>query len=110
MPSRVTVLSLLVEELRQGNIEVVDLTQSLGPDTPVETLAELVGALRPRIVVVSASLPERLEPALPGLRRLAANTRLIVAGPGATPEYAERARAELVAEDPVSAADRISRR
>lgn len=82
----------------------------LGPDTPVETLAELVGALRPRIVVVSASLPERLEPALPGLRRLAANTRLIVAGPGATPEYAERARAELVAEDPVSAADRISRR
>ena len=82
----------------------------LGPDTPIETLAELVGALRPRIVVVSASLPERLEPALPGLRRLAANTRLIVAGPGATPEYAERARAELVAEDPVSAADRISRR
>ena len=82
----------------------------LGPDTPIETLAELVGALRPRIVVVSASLPERLEPALPGLRRLAANTRLIVAGPGATTEYAERARAELVAEDPVSAADRISRR
>jgi DNA-binding transcriptional MerR regulator len=82
----------------------------LGPDTPVETLAELVGALRPRIVVVSASLSERLEPALPALRRLAAKTRLVVAGPGATPEYAEKARAELVAEDPVTAADRISRR
>src|SRR5512145_2191734 len=82
----------------------------LGPDTPVETLAELVGALRPRVVVVSASLPTRLEPALPGLRRLAAKTRVVVAGPGATPEYAEKARAELVAEDPVTAADRISRR
>jgi MerR family transcriptional regulator, light-induced transcriptional regulator len=82
----------------------------LGPDTPVETLAELVGALRPRIVVVSASLPARLEPALPGLRRLAAKTRLIVAGPGATPEAAKAARAELVADDPVTAADRISRR
>jgi MerR family transcriptional regulator, light-induced transcriptional regulator len=82
----------------------------LGPDTPVETLAELVGALRPRVVVVSASLPTRLEPALPGLRRLAAKTRLVIAGPGATAEYAEKARAELVAEDPVTAADRISRR
>lgn len=82
----------------------------LGPDTPVETLAELAGALRPRVVVVSASLPTRLEPALPGLRRLAAKTRLVIAGPGATAEYAEKARAELVAEDPVTAAERISRR
>jgi DNA-binding transcriptional MerR regulator len=82
----------------------------LGPDTPVETLAELAGALRPRVVVVSASLPTRLEPALPGLRRLAAKARLVIAGPGATAEYAEKARAELVAEDPVTAADRISRR
>jgi kynurenine formamidase len=31
----VTVLSLLVEELKQGRIKVVDLTQTLGPDTPV---------------------------------------------------------------------------
>jgi DNA-binding transcriptional MerR regulator len=82
----------------------------LGPDTPVETLAEVVGALRPRVVVVSASLPERLEPALPALRRLAGKTRLVVAGPGATPEAARRARAELVSDDPVTAADRISRR
>jgi hypothetical protein len=76
----------------------------------VETLAEVVGSLGPRVIVVSASIPERLEPALPGLRRLAAKTRIVVAGPGATPEAAERARAELVADDPVTAADRISRR
>jgi len=35
MAAAVTVLSLLVEELNQGRVKVVDLTQSLGPDTPV---------------------------------------------------------------------------
>lgn len=35
MSAAVTVLSLLVEELRKGRIKVVDLTQPLGPDTPV---------------------------------------------------------------------------
>ena len=35
MSSQVTVLSLLVEEMRQGRIKVVDLTQPLGPETPV---------------------------------------------------------------------------
>ena len=44
MPSRVTVLSLLVEELRQGNIQVVDLTQPLGPDTPVIDLPPVFAA------------------------------------------------------------------
>ena len=44
MPSRVTVLSLLVEELRQGTIQVVDLTQPLGPDTPVIDLPPIFAA------------------------------------------------------------------
>lgn len=35
MRAPVTVLSLLVEELNNGRIKVVDLTQPLGPDTPV---------------------------------------------------------------------------
>lgn len=35
MSAPVTVLSLLVEELRNGRVKVVDLTQPLGPDTPV---------------------------------------------------------------------------
>ena len=35
MPPKVTVLSLLVEELNSGRIKVVDLTQPLGVDTPV---------------------------------------------------------------------------
>jgi kynurenine formamidase len=35
MPARITVLSLLVEEMNNGRIKVVDLTQPLGPETPV---------------------------------------------------------------------------
>lgn len=35
MAAPVTVLPLLIEELRNGRIQVVDLTQPLGPDTPV---------------------------------------------------------------------------
>ncbi|MCP4361370.1 MAG: cyclase family protein [Chloroflexi bacterium] len=35
MSARITVLSLLVEEMRHGRVQIVDLTQSLGPDTPV---------------------------------------------------------------------------
>jgi kynurenine formamidase len=33
--AKVTVLSLLVEEMRNGRIQVIDLTQPLGPDTAV---------------------------------------------------------------------------
>src|SRR5450755_473481 len=35
MADRVTVLSLLVEEMKNGRINVIDLSQSLGTDTPV---------------------------------------------------------------------------
>ena len=35
MSNQVNILSLLVEELNNGRIRVVDLTQPLGPDTPV---------------------------------------------------------------------------
>ena len=35
MPARVTVLTLLVEEMRNGRVRVIDLSQTLGPETPV---------------------------------------------------------------------------
>lgn len=41
MCANVTVLSLLVEEMRNGRISVVDLTQPLGPETPVIQLPEM---------------------------------------------------------------------
>lgn len=40
----VTVLSLLVEEMRRGHIKVVDLTQPLEPDTPVIDLPPIFAA------------------------------------------------------------------
>ena len=44
MSSPVTVLSLLVEELRSGRVKVVDLTQPLGPETPVIALPPIFAA------------------------------------------------------------------
>jgi kynurenine formamidase len=44
MPAKVTVLSLLVEEMRNGRVKVVDLTQPLGPDTVVIDLPPQFGA------------------------------------------------------------------
>lgn len=41
MTSPVTVLSLLAEELRNGRVKVVDLTQPLDSDTPVIALPEI---------------------------------------------------------------------
>lgn len=44
MSAKVTVLSLLVEELNSGRVKVVDLTQPLGPDTPVIDLPPMFAA------------------------------------------------------------------
>jgi kynurenine formamidase len=44
MSSHITVLSLLVEEMRRGRIKVVDLTQPLGPDTPTIDLPPIFAA------------------------------------------------------------------
>src|SRR5262245_11674692 len=47
MSSRVTVLSLLAEELASGRVQVVDLSQPLGPDTPVIDLPPMFTASPP---------------------------------------------------------------
>ncbi len=44
MSTPVTILSLLVEELRNGRVRVVDLTQPLGPETPVIALPDIFAA------------------------------------------------------------------
>lgn len=44
MPPAASVLAQLVTELRQGSIQVVDLTQPLGPDTPVIDLPPIFAA------------------------------------------------------------------
>lgn len=44
MSTRPSVLTLLVEELRRGQVKVVDLTQPLGPETPVIGLPPIFAA------------------------------------------------------------------
>ena len=62
MAAAVTVLSLLAEELSQGRIKVVDLTQPLGPDTPVIDLPPIF-APSPGLTVETISKYDEKGPA-----------------------------------------------
>jgi DNA-binding transcriptional MerR regulator len=79
----------------------------LGVDTPVETIIDAARSVRPRLVVVSSSMPGRLVDASAQLGRLASTTRLGVAGPGAAD--ARISGAVALGDDPVTEAERISR-
>lgn len=76
----------------------------LGPDTPVESLAEVAERLRPDVVVVSATMRENLRPHVASLATLAGDHRLAIGGAGATAKLAVAAGAELLDDDPVVAA------
>jgi MerR family transcriptional regulator, light-induced transcriptional regulator len=76
----------------------------LGASTPPEMLKVAAAELRPDLITVCAYLPERLTPALDGLREVAEEWRLALAGPGASAELADSSGAEHLADDPVGAA------
>ena len=76
----------------------------LGPSTPVTTLAEAARLTEPALVVLSASLGQRLEGVDAALRELASGYRLALGGPGGTAELASRVGAELLPQDPLDAA------
>jgi MerR family transcriptional regulator, light-induced transcriptional regulator len=80
----------------------------LGADTPLDDLIEMVTAVRPDLAVVTATRSERFEDHLADLTRLAAIVPLAVAGPGATPELAGALGAQLLAGDPVTAAEHLA--
>lgn len=84
-------------------------TTFLGADTPVETLAEASETLRPDVVVLSATMEDRLAVAAPALRHLARTQRLAIAGPGAQLDVAVATGALLLDGGPVAAARRLSR-
>ena len=79
----------------------------LGCNTPVEELARVGDVRQPGLVVVAASLPERLEPLAGQLAILAGRVPLVLAGPGATPQLAAAVPARLLTGDPVTAAENI---
>jgi len=78
----------------------------LGGDTPVDTLVRTADDLRPDLVVLTATDPERFSRARSELHQLADVTRLAVGGRGATEALAASLHAELLDADPVDQAAR----
>ena len=81
----------------------------LGSSTPVETLAAAGTGLEPELILVTATIPERLEENADALRVLAGERPVALAGRGATETFAERVGAHFLGEDPIAEADRVSR-
>jgi MerR family transcriptional regulator, light-induced transcriptional regulator len=80
----------------------------LGMDTPVDELTRTVDARHPDLVVVAATLPEKLEPLAAQLTALGQHAPLALAGAGATPEIASTVGARLMMRDPVTEAEQTS--
>lgn len=78
----------------------------LGADTPSDSLADAVRAVRPAVVVLAAT--ERSGLADVASLHGAPRARLAVGGPGATADVAERLGAELLANDMFEAAQQLS--
>ena len=81
----------------------------LGQDTPLPTIEHEVRERQPDRVVLAASTPERFEEVLLELARLAEAAPLALGGAGASAELAEQVGATLLADDPVSEAERLTR-
>ena len=79
----------------------------LGPDTPIKTLAAAADQLAPDVVVLSSLTREPLVAAAAQIARMASTRPVLLAGPGADAELAERSRARLLAGDPIDAADEV---
>jgi DNA-binding transcriptional MerR regulator len=79
----------------------------LGADTPVDTLKHAADSLRPDLVVLTATVAQRLSQIQSELREVSGSTRLALAGAGASEALAASIGAELLDGDPVTQAARI---
>lgn len=82
----------------------------LGPDTPVETIAETADRLTPTAIVLTAVTGSLLAPVLPQLRALAARHAVALGGAAAHDPAVARDGIAALADDPIGAAEQISRR
>jgi MerR family transcriptional regulator, light-induced transcriptional regulator len=80
----------------------------LGPDTPVVTLEDAARALEPKLVVISATTPERFAPVREELGALARSAPLALAGAGAGEALARAVGATHLPGDPIAEADRVA--
>lgn len=80
----------------------------LGADTPIETLFDVAGTLRPSVVVVTATTSARLAGPAAALRTLADDFAVAVAGRGAIAESADAVGARLLSRDPIAEAEAVA--
>jgi MerR family transcriptional regulator, light-induced transcriptional regulator len=80
----------------------------LGPDSPLDTVADVSHQLEPSLVVLNAVSPERVQPVLPELRALAKRHRLALGGSAAEDETLERSCILALPGDPTAEAARVS--
>lgn len=82
----------------------------LGANTPVGTVADAARRLRPNAIVLAALTAKPFRSASSETAALAKDARVLLAGKGADERLAAAAGAELLAGDPVSAADELAGR
>lgn len=80
----------------------------VGASTPVEDLVDVVADTRPSLVVLAAATPDRFTGIARDLTLLAKKVPVAVAGAGATRSLAESTGAQLLADDPVTAAGQVA--
>ena len=82
----------------------------LGPDTPLDTLAEVAEVLRPDAVVIAATAAGQLEQEREALAAIARSRPLWLAGSGALAALSESVGATVIDADPLAAAERVGAR
>jgi methanogenic corrinoid protein MtbC1 len=80
----------------------------LGANTPIADLLRIAADTGPELVVIAATVPERLTPVVDELRELASAAPLALAGAGASQAITDAIGARLLAGDPVTEALGIS--
>jgi DNA-binding transcriptional MerR regulator len=82
----------------------------LGADTPLMTVTQAAEVTDADCVVLSVTLPGRMEPVREQLRRVAAERPLFLAGPGVDVRLIAQVRACALAGDPLTAAGPLAER
>ena len=79
----------------------------LGADTPASMILEAAETVKPRLTVIAAVMPDRLDAAASEWAILGRRQAIAVGGSGSTPELAQRLGARYLSGDPVSAAQQL---
>jgi MerR family transcriptional regulator, light-induced transcriptional regulator len=80
----------------------------LGPDSPIDTVADVSHQLEPSLVVLNAVSRERVRPVLPKLRSLARRHRLAIGGSAAEDETLEKEGILALTGHPTAEAARVT--